>query len=47
MDIVVVEVGLGGLFDSINVVKLLLMGIMIIGKDYIEILGEIIVEIVY
>ena len=47
VDIAVVEVGLGGLLDSTNVVKPLLTGITTIGKDHTEILGETIAEIAY
>lgn len=46
VDVVIIEVGLGGLLDFINVVVLMLIGIIMIGFDYIEIFGEMIGEIV-
>lgn len=45
VDVAIVEVGLGGLLDSTNVVQPMLTAITTIGKDHTEILGETIAEI--
>lgn len=45
VDVAIVEVGLGGLLDSTNVVEPLLTGITTIGLDHTAILGETIEEI--
>ncbi len=45
VDVAVVEVGLGGLLDSTNVVKPLLTAITTIGYDHMEILGDTLNEI--
>lgn len=47
VDIAIIEVGLGGLLDSTNVVKPMLTAITTIGKDHTEILGETIEEIAF
>lgn len=47
VDIAIVEVGLGGLLDSTNVVKPILTAITTIGKDHTEILGETIEKIAF
>lgn len=45
VDLVVLEVGLGGLYDSTNVVSPLLTAITTIGMDHMEILGDTVEEI--
>lgn len=45
VDVAIIEVGLGGLLDSTNVVHPLLTGITTIGLDHMEILGETLAEI--
>lgn len=45
VDVAIVEVGLGGLYDSTNVVDPLISGITTIGLDHMDILGETIEEI--
>ncbi len=45
VDVAIIEVGLGGLLDSTNVVKPLLCGITTIGMDHTEILGNTLEEI--
>lgn len=45
VDLVVLEVGLGGLYDSTNVVSPLLTAITTIGMDHMEVLGDTIEEI--
>lgn len=40
------EVGMGGFLDSINVCQFILIGIMIIGLDYVVFLGDILEVIV-
>ena len=47
VDIAIIEVGLGGLLDSTNVVVPMLTAITTIGKDHTEILGESLAEIAY
>lgn len=47
VDIAIVEVGLGGLLDSTNVVKPMLTAITTIGKDHTEILGDTLEEIAF
>jgi dihydrofolate synthase/folylpolyglutamate synthase len=47
VDVAIVEVGLGGLLDSTNVVEPILTAITTIGKDHTEILGETLAEIAY
>ncbi|WP_430606620.1 FolC family protein [Enterococcus sp. AZ170] len=47
VDIAIIEVGLGGLLDSTNVVKPMLTAITTIGKDHTEILGETIEAIAF
>ncbi|RLQ98039.1 bifunctional folylpolyglutamate synthase/dihydrofolate synthase [Falsibacillus albus] len=46
-DIVIMEVGLGGRFDSTNVIKPLISGITNIGFDHMNILGSTIGEIAF
>ncbi|OJG83205.1 bifunctional folylpolyglutamate synthase/ dihydrofolate synthase family protein [Enterococcus ratti] len=45
VDVAIIEVGLGGLFDSTNVAVPLLTGITTIGLDHTDILGDTIEEI--
>src|SRR5699024_8685118 len=45
VDVAIIEVGLGGLFDSTNVAVPMLTGITTIGLDHTDILGETIEEI--
>lgn len=45
VDVAIVEVGLGGLLDSTNVVEPLLCGITTIGLDHTDILGDTLEEI--
>ena len=45
VDFAVIEVGLGGLLDSTNVIKPVVSGITTIGLDHIDILGSTIEEI--
>ncbi|GMA46565.1 dihydrofolate synthase/folylpolyglutamate synthase [Tetragenococcus muriaticus PMC-11-5] len=45
VDLVVLEVGLGGLYDSTNVVSPLLTAITTIGMDHMEVLGDTVEEI--
>ncbi|WP_195935366.1 bifunctional folylpolyglutamate synthase/dihydrofolate synthase [Lactococcus lactis] len=45
VDLAVIEVGLGGLLDSTNVIKPVVSGITTIGLDHIDILGSTIEEI--
>lgn len=47
VDIAIIEVGLGGLLDSTNVVKPLLTGITTIGLDHTDILGDTLADIAY
>lgn len=47
VDIAIIEVGLGGLLDSTNVVKPLLTAITTIGKDHTEILGDTLEKIAF
>lgn len=47
VDIAIVEVGLGGLLDSTNVVKPMLTAITTIGKDHTEILGDTLQKIAF
>lgn len=47
VDVAIVEVGLGGLLDSTNVVKPLLTGITTIGFDHTDILGDTLEKIAY
>lgn len=47
VDIAIIEVGLGGLLDSTNVVKPMLTAITTIGKDHTEILGDTLEEIAF
>ncbi|EOL49349.1 bifunctional folylpolyglutamate synthase/dihydrofolate synthase [Enterococcus caccae] len=47
VDIAIVEVGLGGLLDSTNVVKPMLTAITTIGKDHTEILGDTLEKIAF
>ncbi|MTD38424.1 bifunctional folylpolyglutamate synthase/dihydrofolate synthase [Erwinia sp. CPCC 100877] len=47
VDIAIVEVGLGGLLDSTNVVRPMLTGITTIGKDHTEILGDTLEKIAF
>lgn len=47
VDVAIIEVGLGGLLDSTNVVQPMLTAITTIGKDHTEILGESFGEIAY
>lgn len=47
VDIAIIEVGLGGLLDSTNVVKPILTAITTIGKDHTEILGETLEKIAF
>ncbi|SJZ48880.1 dihydrofolate synthase / folylpolyglutamate synthase [Pilibacter termitis] len=45
VDVVIVEVGLGGLLDSTNVIAPVLTGITTIGLDHQDILGDSLIEI--
>ncbi|MFO1445109.1 bifunctional folylpolyglutamate synthase/dihydrofolate synthase [Bacillus sp. Bva_UNVM-123] len=45
VDVAVIEVGLGGLLDSTNVVKPVVCGITTIGLDHLQILGDTIEKI--
>jgi dihydrofolate synthase/folylpolyglutamate synthase len=45
VDVAIIEVGLGGLYDSTNVVEPVLTGITTIGYDHQDILGESLPEI--
>lgn len=45
VDVAIVEVGLGGLLDSTNVVKPILTAITTIGYDHMEVLGDTLNEI--
>lgn len=47
VDIAIVEVGLGGLLDSTNIVKPILTAITTIGKDHTEILGDTLEKIAF
>ncbi|MGX7245638.1 bifunctional folylpolyglutamate synthase/dihydrofolate synthase [Enterococcus quebecensis] len=47
VDVAIVEVGLGGLLDSTNVVKPQLTAITTIGKDHTEILGDTLEKIAF
>ncbi|MCB5951578.1 bifunctional folylpolyglutamate synthase/dihydrofolate synthase [Enterococcus sp. BWT-B8] len=47
VDVAIIEVGLGGLLDSTNVVEPILTGITTIGMDHTEILGETLEEIAF
>lgn len=47
VDVAIIEVGLGGLLDSTNVVEPILTGITTIGMDHTDILGETIEEIAF
>lgn len=47
VDVAIIEVGLGGLLDSTNVVKPLLCGITTIGMDHMDILGDTLEEIAF
>ncbi|OFI49344.1 tetrahydrofolate synthase [Floricoccus tropicus] len=47
VDVVILEVGLGGLYDSTNVVNPLITSITTIGMDHMDILGNTIEEIAY
>jgi len=47
VDLAVIEVGLGGLLDSTNVIKPVVSGITTIGLDHIDILGNTIEEIAF
>lgn len=47
VDVAIIEVGLGGLLDSTNVVKPMLCGITTIGMDHTEILGDTLEAIAY
>lgn len=47
VDVAIVEVGLGGLLDSTNVVHPMLTAITTIGKDHTEILGETLEQIAF
>lgn len=47
VDIAIIEVGLGGLLDSTNVVKPMLTAITTIGKDHTEILGDTLEKIAF
>lgn len=47
VDIAIIEVGLGGLLDSTNVVKPMLTAITTIGKDHTEILGDTLAKIAF
>ncbi|KMT30001.1 folylpolyglutamate synthase FolC [Melissococcus plutonius] len=47
VDIAIIEVGLGGLLDSTNIVHPMLTAITTIGKDHTEILGDTLEEIAY
>ncbi|WP_122645445.1 bifunctional folylpolyglutamate synthase/dihydrofolate synthase [Enterococcus mediterraneensis] len=45
VDVAVIEVGIGGLWDSTNVVSPVLTGITTIGMDHMDMLGNTLVEI--
>ena len=45
VDVAIVEVGLGGLLDSTNVVKPILTAITTIGYDHMDVLGDTLNEI--
>ncbi len=45
VDVAIVEVGLGGLLDSTNVVKSILTAITTIGYDHMDVLGDTLNEI--
>lgn len=45
VDVAIIEVGLGGLLDSTNIVEPMLTGITTIGYDHTEILGDTLEEI--
>lgn len=45
VDVAIIEVGLGGLLDSTNVIAPILTGITTIGMDHVDILGESIQDI--
>ncbi|MBP1046446.1 bifunctional folylpolyglutamate synthase/dihydrofolate synthase [Enterococcus sp. BWM-S5] len=47
VDVAIIEVGLGGLMDSTNVVEPMLTAITTIGMDHTDILGETIEEIAF
>lgn len=47
VDVALIEVGLGGLLDSTNVISPILTGITTIGMDHTDILGETIEEIAF
>lgn len=47
VDVAIIEVGLGGLLDSTNVVAPMLTAITTIGKDHTEILGDTLAKIAY
>ncbi|MBL1224826.1 bifunctional folylpolyglutamate synthase/dihydrofolate synthase [Enterococcus sp. BWR-S5] len=47
VDVAIIEVGLGGLMDSTNVVEPLLTAITTIGMDHTDILGETLEEIAF
>ncbi|URZ88277.1 bifunctional folylpolyglutamate synthase/dihydrofolate synthase [Floricoccus penangensis] len=47
VDVVILEVGLGGLYDSTNIVNPLITAITTIGMDHMDILGNTIEEIAY
>lgn len=45
VDVAIIEVGLGGLLDSTNVVSPMLTAVTTIGKDHMDILGDTLMEI--
>lgn len=45
VDVAIIEVGLGGLLDSTNIIEPILTGITTIGMDHVDILGESIRDI--
>ncbi|MHC5268252.1 bifunctional folylpolyglutamate synthase/dihydrofolate synthase [Enterococcus sp. LJL98] len=45
VDVAIIEVGLGGLLDSTNVIQPVLTGITTIGLDHTDILGETLAEV--
>lgn len=47
VDVAIIEVGLGGLLDSTNVITPILTGITTIGQDHADILGDTIEQITY
>lgn len=47
VDVAIIEVGLGGLLDSTNVITPILTGITTIGQDHADILGDTIEQIAY